>query len=209
MHPPKTAPAPRSPLHSLQSPFFDAQHKAPVPADRPAAMQRLGLAIAALLVGLGALVAARPAAAVEQAVTFGTPAVLSQQGQRLKVVVPVRAAANDRATAAAFLVRSANAAPGFAAPDVEGFTVMKPDASPYLILQSDEIVRTPRLTMMISVAGDPQSPYQMDLTIPPATATLAALAVGDGDPRRASKAAQRTGTRRILTPAGPADLPAK
>jgi hypothetical protein len=163
---------------------------------------------AALLTLLAACaVFGSPAGAVEQTVDFGAPTVLSAQGQRLKVVVPVRSAANDWATAASFMVRETEVPQGHAALPADGFTVMRPAASEYVVFQSGDVVRSPEVSLIISVAGDPRSPYRMDLQVPQVAAaqrpTEAAGSIA-GAVDRASLA-----TRKLRVPEGESDLPPK
>ncbi|MGE0313083.1 MAG: hypothetical protein AB7P21_15840 [Lautropia sp.] len=198
--------SPSTPLHSVQSPFF---HGRPLLAPEARRWPRAALAGTGLAIAAWALLTMQAAGAVEQPVAFGAPTVLSQQGQRLKVAIPMRTAPDDRATAAAFLVRSARAGEGFASPQPERFTVLRPADSPYVVFQSDEVVASPALSMTFSVAGDPNSPYRMDLRIPAdASGSLAALdsagaRAGDGSATRSLR------TRRVAGKRAPTDLPPK
>lgn len=181
-----------------------------IPAPAPL-VARLGPALVAAAF-LAWAASHEPAGAVEQPVEFGAPTVLSQQGQRLKVVVPVRSAPDDRATAASFMVRETEVPQGFQPPPAQSFTVMRPAQSDYVLFQSGEIVRSPEVTLLVSVAGDSRSPYRMSLKVPPARSGGDPVAVAG----RASDRAQagRDGgsgvaTRRLRGPVGRSDLPPK
>ena len=162
------------------------------------------VALAAACIALGG-----PAHAVDQTVDFGAPTVLSQQGQRLKVVVPVRSAPDDRATAASFLVRETEVPQGYQALSAQGFTVMRPAMADYVVFQSDGVVDAPAVTLTVSVAGDPRSPYRMDLQVPPASASSNRLAMSNA--AAAGRPGNRTGqsTRKLRGPAGEVNLPPK
>ena len=151
--------------------------------------------------------------AVEQPVEFGAPTVLSQQGQRLKVVLPVRSAPDDeRATAASFLVRETEVEPSYGSVPPEGFTVMRPAQADYMVLQSGDVVKAPRISVLMSVAGDPRSPYRMDLDVPPASATSQlALTGGARGVGRWTGGEQQSAvaTRKLRGPAGDPTLPPK
>lgn len=158
------------------------------------------------------------AMAVDQAVQFGAPSVLSQQGQRLKVMVPVRSAQDDRATAASFLVRETEVPQGYRVVTTSGFTVMRPAKADYVVLQSGEVVDSPEVSLVVSVAGDPRSPYRMDLQVPPSSATGTPMAASSrhgaaaSAPTRtrvAAAAGDKPATRKLRGPAGEPGLPPK
>ena len=147
-----------------------------------------------------------PAGAVDQTVEFGAPTVLSAQGQRLKVVLPVKSAPNDWATAASFMVRETHLPQGHEPLPPSDFTVMRPAASDYVVFQSGDIVRASVVSLIISVAGEPRSPYRMDLQVPQvATQRLAQAAVR----YNGRNAGAGLSTRKIQAPAGEAHLPPK
>lgn len=147
--------------------------------------------------------------AVDHTVEFGAPTVLSQQGQRLKVVVPVRSAPDDRATAASFMVRETEVPQGYPAVPAQGFTVMRPAMADYVVLQSDNLVNAPAVSLLLSVAGDPRSPYRMDLQVPPASASSNRLALSNA--ATAGRPGQRaaSSTRKLHGPSGDPSLPPK
>ncbi len=161
--------------------------------------------IAVILLVAGAAFSS-PAGAVDQTVDFGAPTVLSQQGQRLKVVVPVRSAPDDRATAASFLVRETEVPQGYQALPARDFTVMRPAMADYVVLQSGEVVDSPEVSLIVSVAGDPRSPYRMDLQVPASAAgsRLALSSQAAAATRRAALA-----TRKLQGPSGQPGLPPK
>ena len=161
--------------------------------------------LAALAVATAVALASSPAGAVETSVEFGAPTVLSSQGQRLKVVLPVKSAPDDWATAASFMVRETEVPHGHAALPAGGFTVMRPAASDYVVFQSGDIVRAPEVSLIISVAGDPRSPYRMALQGPQASVAPAMAAAAGVE--RARRVAMPT--RRLHGPQGEDNLPPK
>jgi hypothetical protein len=165
---------------------------------------RIALAAMSSAYGIGAL-------AVEQPVEFGAPTVLSQQGQRLKVVLPVRSAPDDeRATAASFLVRETEVEPRYGSVPPEGFTVMRPARADYMVLQSGGVVNAPRISVLMSVAGDPRSPYRMDLDVPPANASnQLAMSGARGVGRWTGSEQAGVATRKLRGPVGDPTLPPK
>lgn len=162
--------------------------------------------LAALAVATACALAASLAGAVENTVEFGAPAVLSAQGQRLKVVLPVKSARDDWATAASFMVRETEVPQGHAALPAAAFTVMRPAASDYVVFQSGDVVRAPEVSLIISVAGDPRSPYRMDLQVPEAAAAPALGMAGSPGERAGGVTLP---TRRLQGPQGESDLPPK
>jgi hypothetical protein len=177
--------------------------------DVQARNRRLALRAGALTAAVLAMMAltGKPAHAVDSSVDFGTPTVLSQQGQRLKVLVPVRSAKDDRATAASFLVRETEVPQGHQPLPAQSFTVMRPAQSDYVVLQSNDIVRAPQVALLVSVAGDPKSPYRVDVQVPPPSAIGSNVAMAGSD--AGSKGRRGTATRKLRGPAGDATLPPK
>jgi len=108
-----------------------------------------------------------PARAIDGTVEFGAPTVLSRQGQRLKVVVPVKSRHDDRASAVSFLVRETEVPLGQRALSAQDFTIMRPADADYVVFQSGEPVDSPAVSLIVSIEGDPRSPYRMDLEVPP------------------------------------------
>ncbi|MDO4904224.1 MAG: hypothetical protein Q4A16_01500 [Lautropia sp.] len=178
---------------------------------RTLAARRRQASLAALsAVALSAI--SLPTAAVEHALQFGEPIVLSQQGQRLKVLLPFETAPHDRATAVAFMVEKAEVPDGFRAPTPSAFTIMRPDETPYVILHSAEQLDAPNAMLTVSVAGDPSSPYQLRVDIP-ANDTIGTGSAGQ-DARsiqglRRAVVSQKNGFRRVPTPTIRNDLPPK
>ncbi len=166
--------------------------------------KRAAMAVVAA-VGLGASL---NAAAVEYPVNFGEPIVLSEQGQPLKVLLPFDGAPNDRATAVAFLVENTEVPEGFRAPVAKNFTVMRPEASPYVIFHSREDVKAPQIVLTVNVTGDPNSPYQMQLSIPDGSSSRMMMASADGSQGRRAGTG-RNSFRRVKGPVAQTDLPPK
>lgn len=171
---------------------------------------RLKHASLAALAALGLSAISLPASAVDYPVEFGEPIVLSQQGQRLKVLLPFQTAPNDRATAAAFLVEKAEVQGEFKAPEPRQFTVMRPDSSPYVIFQSKQDVHAPSILLTVSVAGDEKSPYQMRLNIPAGQASGNTMLAGADSLRGARRVVPgQNSFRRVQPPVARTDLPPK
>jgi hypothetical protein len=190
----------------------DRRHSTPSQGEAPAGrlhrLRRIALLVAAAIAATGSFAISPPVSAVEEAKTFGAPTVLSARGQRLKVVLPVTDGAGDRSSAVTYFVERTQAASGYDSPAAAGFTVMRPDRSPYVVFQSEEVVDAPAVSLTFTVAGDPRSPYQMDLAIPAASfsqpeplARVAAAGRGAGVPA--------IGVRRIDGPPPRKDLPPK
>lgn len=140
-------------------------------AERAARRQQLrwlGLATGAALFAMATASAPRPARAAEPSLSFGAPTVMSARGQRLKVAIPIRREGGARLSAAAFLIERVEAPTGLEPPAATAFTVLRPARASYVVFQSAEIVDAPALSLRFTVAGDPKSPYQMDLKIPDA-----------------------------------------
>jgi hypothetical protein len=96
---------------------------------------------------------------------------------------------------------------GYDALPAQDFTVMRPALTDYVLLQSGDIVHSPEVSLVVSVAGDPRSPYRMDLRVPPASASFErAESVPFATRARASP---RLITRKLSSPSGELDLPPK
>jgi len=165
----------------------------------------------AAVAGTGLAAASLPAQAVEYPVNFGEPVVLSERGQPLKVLLPFEGTPNDRATAAAFLVENAEVPDGFRAPVARNFVIMRPDASPYVIFHSEEDVTAPQILLTVNVMGDPNSPYQMRLSIPENGGDRTMMAMGSDNGRQGARRGGR-GTnsfRKVPAPMARTDLPPK
>jgi hypothetical protein len=91
----------------------------------------------------------------------------------------------------------------------EGFTVMRPAKADYVVFQSGEVIDSPEVSLIVSVAGDPRSPYRMDLQVPPASASSNRLAMSGT--RAGSRRADRgsLATRKLRGPVGEVGLPPK
>lgn len=174
-----------------------------------AATARLKHASLAALAAAGLCATSLPASAIESPLHFGDPIVLSQQGQRLKVLLPFRNNPYERVSAVSFLVDKAEVPEGFKAPDSEKFIIMRPDTSPYVILHSAESLRAPNIMLTVSVAGDPDSPYQIRLEIPAESHFGSSGQMAGGESRRYRGTIGRQGFRRVPVPAIRNDLPPK
>jgi len=163
--------------------------------------------LALLAVATAGIAFGAPAGAVEKTVDFGAPTVLSAQGQRLKVVLPVKSAPDDRATAASIMVRETEVPHGHAVLPAGSFTVMRPAASDYVVFQSGDVVLSPAVSLIISVAGDPRSPYRMDLEVPQASSAPRMMNAASTTGERGSRGTLPT--RRLEGPHGEPDLPPK
>lgn len=176
--------------------------------DRQQRLRWIALLMAGSLVAAWSLATSRPARAGDEARTFGAPTVLSARGQRLKVMVPLTELPAERTSAAAFHVENSQASAGHDAPTPGGFTVMRPVRSSYVVFQSEEVIDAPAVSLTFTVAGDPKSPYLMDLVIPEASfgqpVPLARVAAVGRD-----AGVSGIGFRRIDGPAPRADLPPK
>lgn len=177
---------------------------------RPVAA-RLKHASLAALAALGLAAFSLPASAVESSLTFGEPIVMSAQGQRLKVLLPFETELGDRATAVAFMVEKAEVPDGYAAPRADRFTVMRPDSTPYVIFHSGETLHAPTIMLTVSVAGDPQSPYQMRLNVPSGGERGASMMVhqANGYQQARRVAVGSNSFRRVPKPQAMNDLPPK
>ena len=165
----------------------------------------------AAVAGTGLAAASLPAQAVEYPVNFGEPVVLSERGQPLKVLLPFEGTPNDRASAVAFLVENAEVPDGFRAPVARNFVIMRPDASPYVIFHSEEDVTAPQILLTVNVMGDPNSPYQMRLSIPENGGDRTMMAMGGDNGRQGARRGGR-GTnsfRKVPAPMARTDLPPK
>lgn len=103
-----------------------------------------------------------------QAATLGEARVLSQQGQRLKVAVPVKAAAGERLPLMRISVASATLANGSQL-SADNFTVSAADRGNVVYLQSREVIKTSNVKLVVDIANEPGARGQYDLTVPSAT----------------------------------------
>ncbi|MFZ4758473.1 MAG: hypothetical protein ACOYLX_09935 [Burkholderiaceae bacterium] len=138
---------------------------AALPARRPRRMPLVGLLLVAALV---------PAvSAASTAVDIGELSVLSQRGQKLKLVVPYGSAPGERVSVTRFEVVSVEAPTGFRAPDPAGFSFAKPERRNLVILQSREPIDAPRLLVTVRVVDQPDSEQTFRVAVPPARASAA------------------------------------
>ncbi len=159
----------------------------PPSAPRAAASWRRTGSAAALL-ALSAFWAA-PAAAVE----FGSPQVLSQSGQRLKIEVPYTLARGEQPSVTRFSIREIRVDGGLSSLSPADMSIAQPANGRYLVLQSREIIDAGRVTLELVVHDDRSAPGRFTLGIPPGQAAPG----GDGmttvvapDARHAAPAAR-------------------
>jgi hypothetical protein len=158
----------------------------------------------ALLAIAGAVTMGPAQVLATDGIRFGAPTVLSQQGQRLKVVVPVASTAGERATASTFMVRETEVPRGHPTLPAQDFIVMRPAVGDYVVFQSGDVVTASQVSLIVSVAGDPDSPYRMDLQVPDNSAS-SPLALST----RSSPSPASAPTRILRGPAGDPNLPPK
>ena len=135
-----------------------------------------------LLAGAGAVAAA-------PSLDLGEPSVLSQQGQRLKVVMPYGSAPGERVSPTRFEVVAVAVPAGFVAPAIEGFTLSSPGQRNLVFLQSREPVDAPEVVLTVRLADRPDAPQAWRLGIPPPTAAAPAAPAVHPAPRTAGPAA--------------------
>ena len=139
-----------------------------------------------------------------RAIDLGEASVLSQQGQRLKVVVPYGSAPGENVPVLRFSVQSASAPAGSAAPNPALFTIARPARGNVVVLQSNEIVSAPEVELVLAVAGQPGAQATYRLKIPPAQlaaspAEPAAATAAQGAPTRAASAPKRKASAKAGT----------
>jgi hypothetical protein len=129
--------------------------------------------------------------------------VVSQQGQRLKVTLPYSVTNQQAFPVTRVMVQEVRVPEGFVAPDPAGFTISKPASGQVLSLQSRELVRAPRVELVLSMAHSAPERSQLALDIPPAsfTAVVAEAAPRAAPAKAASKAKRKRAAVRSTTPA--------
>ena len=132
----------------------------------------LGPLLTAALLAAVAAPAGASAPTGQPALDLGAPSVLSQQGQRLKLIVPFDSGPGEPVSATRFEVVSVQAPAGFAAPDATGFTIAKPSSRNLIVLQSRELIEAPELTVTVRVANQPEGVQTWTLGVPPALASV-------------------------------------
>ena len=142
------------------------------------------------------------------AIELGEASVVSQQGQRLKVVVPYGAAPGETVPVLRFSVQSASAPAGAAAPDPALFTIAKPARGNLVVLQSSEVVSAPEVELVLAVAGQPGAQATYRLKIPPAQLAAspveqAATTTATGAPQRAAAPKRKASAKAGAAAAGP------
>jgi hypothetical protein len=142
----------------------------PVP---PLHRRTLGPILAAALLASFAGVAGATTSPARPALDLGAPSIQSQQGQRLKLMMPFGSAPGEPVSATRFEVVSVHAPPGFPAPAASGFTISKPASRNLVLLQSREAIEAPELTVTVRVADQPEGVQTWKIGVPPARASMA------------------------------------
>lgn len=139
------------------------------------------------LLATGALLWAGAAAAAPT-LDLGDPSVLSQQGQRLKIVMPYGSAPGERVSPMRFEVVSVQVPEGFVAPAADDFTLSSPGQRNLVFLQSREPVDAPEVVLTVRVADQPDGTHTWRIGVPPAIAAApqAAPAASAHRPARAA-----------------------
>lgn len=120
---------------------------------------------------LATVLAIQPGTAAAQgapveAIDLGTPSVLSQRGQRMRIAVPFGSTPGARVAATRFTVASVDVPGGFEALRAEDFVVLMPERRNIVLLQSKAPVAAPSASIELHVSGQP--PMRLDVAIPPA-----------------------------------------
>jgi hypothetical protein len=142
----------------------------PVP---PLHRRTLGPILAAALLASFAGPAGATTSPARPALDLGAPSIQSQQGQRLKLMMPFGSAPGEPVSATRFEVVSVHAPPGFPAPAASGFTISKPASRNLVLLQSREAIEAPELTVTVRVADQPEGVQTWKIGVPPARASMA------------------------------------
>jgi hypothetical protein len=175
----------------------------PVP---PLHRRTLGPILAAALLASSAGLAGATTSPAQPALDLGAPSIQSQQGQRLKLMMPFGSAPGEPVSATRFEVVSVHAPPGFPAPAASGFTISKPASRNLVLLQSREAIEAPELTVTVRVADQPEGVQTWKIGVPPARASMAvqpqAAAPGPAAVRPARRGAKKRAP--AAAPAAPA-----
>jgi hypothetical protein len=115
------------------------------------------------------------ASSAQAQVELGTASVQSQQGQRLKVVIPYGSGPGEPVSINRFSVESATLADGRTI-DPKQFTMMAPLNRNYLVVQSRSNVYSPTVKLAMNVSNTGKGPQVMDLNVPAAKAAAAEAA---------------------------------
>jgi hypothetical protein len=106
-----------------------------------------------------------------QNIDLGEPSVLSQQGQRLKIAVPFGSNPGEDVPLLRFQVLEVQAGNNERAPLAKGFTISKPEKRNVVYLQSHEVVNASQVKLVLAMAGNPAKRMEIDVNVPPASAT--------------------------------------
>ncbi|MEZ5658579.1 MAG: hypothetical protein R3E83_08620 [Burkholderiaceae bacterium] len=121
-----------------------------------------GRALARGLTALGLSCLAMPAMAIDP----GDARVLSQQGQRLKVELAYASEPGEPISAVSFSVLAATAPAGSFSPSPHLFTIMQPESSNRVILQSAEPVSAGQIELVLGLGVEPGRKVLYKLNIP-------------------------------------------
>ncbi|MEZ5650986.1 MAG: hypothetical protein R3E87_10605, partial [Burkholderiaceae bacterium] len=94
-------------------------------------------------------------AAPALAIDLDEARVLSRQGQRLKVEIAYASDPGEPVSAVRFSVVAARAEEGSFSPSPQLFTIMQPESSNRVILQSAEVVRAGQIDLVLGLGTQP------------------------------------------------------
>jgi hypothetical protein len=169
----------------------------------PLHRRTLGPILAAALLASSAGLAGATTSPARPALDLGAPSIQSQQGQRLKLMMPFGSAPGEPVSATRFEVVSVHAPPGFPAPAASGFTISKPASRNLVLLQSREAIEAPELTVTVRVADQPEGVQTWKIGVPPARASMTAEASAASPLRSATERPARRSTKRRTPAAAP------
>jgi hypothetical protein len=157
-----------------------AHHSAPL------SLLKFCLATAAFTVAFGAQA---------QAVKLGDAAVISQQGQALKVNLPY-SGSEQRVPVLRFTVEDVQVPAGFKAPAPKSFKMMQGENNSHITLVSTEKIDAPNVTMVVKVAGTGGEARTYNLAVP--AAQVAAAEAAPAAKKVMKKKVKRTYKRKIV-----------
>lgn len=114
-----------------------------------------------------ALVVSLAVPAIAHAIDPGDASVLSQQGQRLKVVVPFGSAPGEHVPVSRFSIASVSVPEGHAVPNASQFVISMPERRNVVYLQSREPVNAPSVQLVLAIANSDTERVAYDLVVPP------------------------------------------
>lgn len=149
-------------------------------------------ALASLLATVPCTAAAQ--AAAPETIDLGTPSVLSQRGQRLRIAVPFGSTPGAPVAATRFTVGAVDVPNGFEPPLAEDFVVRMPERRNVVILQSKAPMDASSASIELRVAGQPS--VRFDVVIPPARYTADGGAAAPAATAATARADAPSATRR-------------